>query len=130
MSLLRAEAIAEDIFHPIDINEIDLSVYGFYAEQAMIYYENCKDAVELRSIDILDPFRHPFYPDDVEIHFIGDEIEPENMWLRLTKVKDKTFYGTLLDEPVQKLGVHIGEETSFIIIQMKDGTIHAFHIFE
>ena len=78
----------------------------------------------------MDPFRHPFYPDDVEIHFIGDKIEPENMWLRLTKVKDKTFYGTLLDEPVQKLGIHIGEETSFIIIQMKDGTIHAFHIFE
>lgn len=130
MSLLRAEAIAEVFFHPIDINEIDLSVYGFYAEQAMIYYENCKDAVELRRIDILDPFRHPFYPDDVEIHFIGDEIESENMWLRLTKVKDKTFYGTLLDEPVQKLGIHIGEETSFIIIQMKDGTIHAFHIFE
>lgn len=130
MSLLRAEAIAEDLFHSIDVDEIDLSVYGIYAEQTMSYYESCKKAVEVRSIDILDPFRHTFYPDDVEIHFIGEKIEPENMWLRLTKVKDKTFYGKLLDEPVQKIGVHIGEETSFNIIQMKDGSIHALHIID
>lgn len=130
MSLLRAEIIAENYFSPIDINEIDLGLYGIYAEQAMSYYEDCEDVVELRKIDILDQFRHPFYPDDVEIHFIGEKIETENMWLRLTRVVDRTFYGTLLDEPVQKLGIHIGEETSFNIIQMKDESIHALHICE
>lgn len=130
MSLLRVEAIEEDSFCPIDIEEIDLGLYGVYAEQAMSYYEGCEGAVEVRGIEILDQFRHPYYPDDVEIHFIGEKIETENMWLRLTRVEDKTFYGTLLDEPVQKLGIHIGEETSFNIIQMKDESIHALHICE
>ena len=130
MSLLRAEAIADNYFNSIDINEVDLSIYGIYPEQAMSYYEGCEKAVELRNIEILDQFRHPCFPDDVEIHFIGEKIETENMWLRLTKVKDKTFYGKLLDEPVQKLGIHIGEETSFNLIQMKDGSVHALHICE
>lgn len=130
MFLLRAEAITDNYFNLIDVNEIDLGLYGTYAEQVMSYYEGCEEAVELRNIAVLDQFRHQLYPDDVEIHFVGEKIKTENMWLRLTKAIDRTFYGTLLAEPVQKLSVHKGEETSFNIIRMKDGSIHALHICE
>ena len=128
MSMIRVEAIENELFYPISVEEIDLKKYGHYVEETMHYYESCEEAVKVRSIEVLDEFRHQFYPDDIEIHFVGKKIEPENMWLRITKLKDKSFYGTLLDEPVQKIGIHIGDVISFNIHQFEDGSLHALHV--
>ena len=130
MSILRAESIEESKFNAIDIDEINLDIYGHYVEETLHYYSSCEEAVDIRGIEVLDQFRHPYYPDDVEIHFVGENIEPENMWLRLTKLKDNSFYGIVLDEPVQKIGIHIGDEISFNIHQLKDKSLHALHICE
>ena len=118
------------VFYSLNLDEIDINKYMDYLKVAMSYEEGCQGAVELRDIDVLDQFRHQYFPDDVEIFFVGEKIQTANMWLRLTKLKNKSFYGTLLDEPHQKLGFHIGDEISFDIHQLQDGSLHALHICE
>lgn len=82
----------------------------------------------MRQIDVLDEFRHPFFPDDIEVFFVGENVQPENMWLRLTRLEDKTFYEKLLDEPNQDVGFHMNDEMDFIIARQSDDSIVAIHI--
>lgn len=131
MTIFRAEAIQDEYYYPISFKEVNLELFGFYAECIMEgYYSSCKKAIELRDFEILDQFRHPFYPDDIEISFIGNKIGKENIWLRLTKIKKNVFYGTLLNEPIQNLGYHLGDEIPFNLVRFGNNPIQAIHIID
>lgn len=108
-------------------NEQQKQMHSQIADILEEFEKDIPEVLETRDIDILDKFRNPFYPDDVEIHFAGEKVDPENMWVRLTRVGEDCLYGTLLDDPFQKIGIHKGDEISFILVKMEDGNIEAFH---
>lgn len=130
MFIFRAGFLQECSYVRFDANEMDYVPYYDYVEQAMSYDKDLEGAVEARDIELLDLFRHPEYPDDIEIYFVGENIEPENMWLRISRVEENALYGKVLDEPAQKIGIHLGDEIDFVLVKQKDGTIGAFHICE
>lgn len=113
----------------ISTEEVDYSNYKEYIEIAEAYDEGYEEVVKTRFISILDPFRYPGCPDDVQIYFVGEKIQPENMWLKLTRADDKCIYGKLMDEPFQKeIGFHNGDEVDFGFMQQKDGSLVAIHV--
>lgn len=128
MFMFRADSVQDCTYVSFEPDEMDYVPYYDYIEVAQSYEKDLDEVVEMRQIDVLDQFRHPFFPDDVEIFFVGEKIQPENMWLRLTKIKDKTLYGKLLDEPNQDVGFHVGDEMDFIIARQPDDSIVAVHI--
>lgn len=130
MFMFRAGSVQDCKYVRFDKDEMDYVPFYDYVEMAMDYDKGHEEVVETRDIELLDQFRHPEFPDDVEIYFVGKEIQTENMWLRLTKLEDKTLYGKLLDEPMQNVGCHVGDEIEFGIAKRPDNTLVAIHICE
>lgn len=128
MFMFRAGSVADCKYVRFSSDEMDYVPYYEYVEIAMSYDKGNEKVVEMRDIEILDQFRHPEFPDDVEIYFVGEKIETENMWLRLTKIKDNKLFGKLLDEPMQNVGFHLGDEIDFGIAKQSDDSLVAVHI--
>ena len=68
-----------------------------------VYY--CGDSIELtRKQESIDLFRHPYYPDDVQVFLYKQGFNPENVWVRLTDYIGRSegfdaFGGVLLNTP-------------------------------
>ena len=46
---------------------------------------------------------------------VKDGLKPEGCWVRITGLGDKHFIGTLLNEPDQNFGYHMGDTIMFFL---------------
>ena len=89
----------------------DDALLKFYKKVKMIDegYKSNEAAELFRTIESVDSFRHPQFPDDLLVCFITETSKLEKIWVRITGMKDKVLGGILLNEPYQDFGVHAGE---------------------
>ena len=73
---------------------------------------------QTRMIKTLDAFRHPDYPDDVVVYFLGANIKPELLWVRCASVDENILVGELLNEPRSDFGCHAGDSIKFGVAQV------------
>lgn len=59
--------------------------YADTIEITKIYYEN-EEVIKCREVRELDQFRHPEFPDDIQVLFIKEGLRPEGIWVRPTKL--------------------------------------------
>ena len=72
-----------------------------------------KDKEKTRYIKTIDSLRHPNFPDDVAVYFHGENLQPEQAWVRCTSVEGNLLTGTLLNDLQQDFGVHSGDKINF-----------------
>lgn len=78
---------------------------------------------QTRLIKTLDAFRHPHYPDDVVVYFLGSEHKPELLWVRCASVDENILTGELLNEPTKNFGCHAGDKIKFGVAQVNGQNI-------
>lgn len=83
------------------------------------------DEIELtRKLGFLDDSREEFFIDDVKVNMVKMGLNTEVCWVRITGVReDHTFVGTLLNEPIQNFGWHVGDEIDFFVHKTEDDKI-------
>ncbi len=89
------------------------TIHRFYAAEPGVE--------KTRDLTVLDEFRYPDCPDDVQVLLLKDGIRPEACWVRLTSVKTRLFTGKLLNEPYADFGFHEGDEVKFVCAATRDG---------
>ena len=95
-----------------------------------LHYDAPEDVERSRRFDFLDEFRNEDYPDDMLVLTLKEGLNPEGCWVRLTGLGDKCFIGTLLNEPNQDFGYHMGEEIAFFIFTDDEGNMFPWeHLF-
>lgn len=68
------------------------------------YYSGAQVEI-MRNFNLLDQFRHPFYPDDIQAILLAEGIKPESVWVRLKEYildmnNGSVYYeGELLNTP-------------------------------
>lgn len=72
-----------------------------------------KDKEKTRYIKTIDTLRHPNFPDDVAVYFHGENLQPEQAWVRCTSVEGNLLTGTLLNDLQQDFGVSCGDKINF-----------------
>ncbi|MBQ7864197.1 MAG: hypothetical protein IJ353_07020 [Lachnospiraceae bacterium] len=71
---------------------------------------NVHFAVEhIRTIESLDKYRSPQYPDDIIVFFVKENCKPEGIWVRLEKNIGDKLAGRILNEPWADYGYHTGD---------------------
>ncbi len=93
------------------------------------YYKN-ESVIEARNATIIDPMRHPSFPDDVLAILSKEGIKAESIWVRLEgyygkhpTIKNPThvYYGQLLNQPFDNgFGFSAGERVAVVVFH--DGT--------
>ena len=125
--IIKAEILKNCLYLNQSYMEINLTKYYLYADALRKQYElPFEEAVSIRDITELDDFRKPFYPDEIEVLFVGKTISQERVFVRAERFGDNCLYGILLDEPKNETGFHKGEEIDFILVEQngKANTIH------
>ena len=119
-SFIRFEAIADEEYIGLQVNE-DLCNELFAKKLEVIeMYEPSEDIAETREMDFLDGSRDPIYVDDILVLFVKDGLENETIWVRLEGVGDNVILGSLLNEPYQDFGCHLGDTVSIYIHKTED----------
>lgn len=85
----------------------------------------CGEAVEVtRYIEEIDQFRHPDYPDDVQVVLIPEveNVKAELVWIRLGGIdKQGLLFGELLNSPYMSCGLHAGSVMNVGLNMVEDG---------
>lgn len=68
-----------------------------------------------RSMIFLDDSRDHYKIDDVQVFLIKKSFQVEACWVRIESLTDHSFFGKLINEPDQDLGVHLGDIIEFIV---------------
>ena len=90
------------------------------------HYNDDEKIFELRNLELLDEVRELEYPDDVFVGFFKEGFGGEGMWVRCEDFEGKDFYGILLNQPEQDLGVNMGDRVKFHLTKDKDDKIFCF----
>ncbi len=76
-------------------------------------YDPSEDMEKMREMAFLDEQRSLQFPDDVQVLFIRDDLNTEQVWVRLTRPGDHELIGILLNQPYQDFGVKEGDSIGF-----------------
>ena len=95
----------------------------FRDRMAMIDDRIAAEREDTRRIKTLDAFRHPDYPDDVVVYFLGADVKPELLWVRCNSVDENVLTGELLNEPRNNFGCHTGDAVKFGVVQVNGQNI-------
>ena len=121
MIVLRRSGLG--MFEYCDLKHQDVDRTGFASFEHYIrsqYQVMNKDKEKSRAIGLLDPLRHPDFPDDVVVTLFKQHHEPEQAWIRICKLKDNFLYGDLLTQPYSELGVSIGDSIQCSLHETQD----------
>lgn len=111
----------------LDLNpDFDIESYKDHAMEIFYLYNDNDKLFTLRKLDILDELREPEYPDDVFVGFFKKGFGGEGMWVRYEDFEETDFYGILLNQPEQNLGVNKGDRVKFHITKNKNDKIFCF----
>ena len=111
---IRAGLFDDALFLDMLENNADLFEFTDTIAQTMNCYDVEDRQIELlRSLKLLDQFRHPYYPDDLYINLLNHSGESEKVWIRYTsyfKDDENTFIsGELLNQPHRDFGCNLGD---------------------
>lgn len=119
-AIVRIGAVSEEDFFIIE--DPDGSLKERYADKLdmLATYDVSEDIEKTREMFFLDGQRHEENIDDVLVYLMRDGLKPEGCWTRICGLGDHWFMGTLLNEPDQDFGYHMGEEIGFYVHQQED----------
>ena len=98
------------------IEDFDGQTRDEYATKLDIIDEGYKGSEELetsREYEFLDEYRDSICIDDVRVLFEKEGNKLEEIWVRIEGLKGSDIVGTILVEPYQDYGVHLGDEITF-----------------
>ena len=123
LSKIRIESVIDDECYYVD--DEDDSMYELYSDKLEILKNyDAEDGVEeSRNMDFLDSSRSPEYPDDVLVYLLKNGNKPEGCWVRIEELAEHEIIGTLLNEPNQDFGYHIGNQIAFYVHQTENKEI-------
>lgn len=113
---LRAGSVQPTDVVPIQ-NDALMLRYSDRIQNLDLYYED-STVVACRAFRELDSYRHPQFPDDIRVTFMGSDHRAEQMWVRAEAfIREDDglliFGGTLLNEPVHNPTLHCGDNVIF-----------------
>ncbi len=73
-----------------------------------------------RNITQLDCCRNDDCPDDIMVYLLKNNNKPECCWVRCSDVQNKQLLGSLLNEPYQDFGIHLGDSIRFGIMKQEE----------
>lgn len=106
--------------------DCDLENYISHAMEIFHLYNDDEKIFELRKLELLDDCRAPEYPDDIFVGFFKEGFGGEGMWVRYEDFEGTDFYGILLNQPNQDLGVNEGDRIKFHLTKDKEDKIFCF----
>ena len=123
LSKIRIESVIDDECYYVD--DEDDSMYELYSDKLEILKNyDAEDGVEeSRNMDFLDSSRSPEYPYDVLVYLLKNGNKPEGCWVRIEELAEHEIIGTLLNEPNQDFGYHIGNQIAFYVHQTENKEI-------
>ena len=125
----QKESMTKIRMHSIEdyeLTEIELNDERFAEKIAIAkMYDDNAEVAQSREFEFLDHLRDKFCVDDILVYLFKDNLELEGCWVRIEGLLERSFIGTLLNEPNQDFGYHNGDRISFIVQQMEDGNIVA-----
>lgn len=86
-------------------------------------YDASEEVEKTRGMTFLDGCRNEYYIDDVLVYLIRDGLKLEGCWTRIIGLGDHWIMGTLLNEPDQDFGYHLGEKIAFFVQETEDKKI-------
>ncbi len=116
---IRADSVAKEDIIPIS-NKALFKQYAYIIENIDEFYYTDSEVEKCRAIKELDPFRHPDFPDDIQVIFFKEGARPEGIWVRTTKLQghDKDTFlleGKMLNAPHADFGVTCGDTILFVL---------------
>lgn len=89
------------------------------------HYDAEKALEETRNLSVLNPSRHPAFPDDIGVLLIRNYESLEKVWVRCIKMDTENgfIYGKLLNEPYNDFGIHCGDIIPFRTTETEAGEI-------
>lgn len=118
--IIRMEAFEEISFVPLNYDEI----YPVYKEEVDTFRKMCyrgEELKELRACKELDSLRHPYFPDDIQVHIFKAGAIAEIVWVSPIALASDRIVGILLNEPSEDFGVHQGDMIDFRLVDDDDG---------
>ena len=122
-SFIRIGAVKDDEFFYFD--DPDSNLQKRYSKKIeLLHHYNADEEVEkTREMAFLDGCRDEGCIDDVLVYLMKDGLKPEGCWTRIIGLGDHFFMGTLLNEPDQDFGYHLGEKIAFFVQETEDKKI-------
>lgn len=117
------------MFFNLSIVNFDTESFQDIKEEIDRAYDAGENKEELRTEGYsgLDKYRHPWYPDDVQVLLYDKEKGGEKVWVRLEVATGENCYlGELLNEPYQDYGCHTGMLIEFTEIGTGEDALLVF----
>ena len=125
-SFIRIEAAEDAEFYWFEDNDGKLAKRFASKLDALKGYAVDDDIEKTRSMGFLDACRDDYCIDDVMVYLTRDGLEPEGCWVRIMGLGDHCIIGSLLNEPNQNFGYHLGETVAFFVRQDDDKNVTCF----
>lgn len=114
---IRADSVSSEDIIPIQ-NKALFRQYSYIVENIDEFYYTDPELEQCRAIKELDQFRHPEFPDDIQVMFVKDGYRPEGIWVRPIKIHGEdngTFVleGRMLNTPNANFGLSAGDTVVF-----------------
>ena len=122
--IVRINAVAEEEFAFVGYEDDPIKDNFRHKLENLERYDAGYEVEISRAFEFIDDFRHEFYPDDVMVLVVKEGLTPEGCWVRITGLGDKCFVGTLLNEPNQEFGYHMGDTITFFLYSGEDDKNH------
>ena len=114
---IRADSVSCEDIIPVR-NKALFRQYSYIVENIDKFYYTNPNLEQCRAIEELDQFRHPEFPDDLQVMFVKDGYRPEGIWVRPSKLhgeENGTFLleGNMLNTPNADFGLKAGDTVLF-----------------
>lgn len=119
-SFIRIGAVENEDFFWFE--DADNSIKDRYTEkiQMLEAYNESEEIEKTRAMAFLDESRDSQCIDDVLVYLTREGLQPEGCWVRISGLGDHWIMGTLLNEPNQNFGYHMGETIAFFVQETAD----------
>ena len=122
---LRIGSVEEE---EIDIIDGDVRLRQRYNEKIEMLraYDASAIVEKAREITVLDAFRHPYFPDDIQVYFIKENRDVEVCWARISGLAEHYLEATLLNEPDQDFGCHVNDKIAVNLYEQENGEMFCY----
>ena len=114
---IRAGSISPEEIIPVK-NQSLFRQFSHIVENINEFYYTDTERKKCRCVEELDQFRHPEFPDDVQVMFSKNGFRPEGIWVRTQRVLGKEgkfiiLSGCMLNTPHANFGLKSGDTVTF-----------------
>ena len=119
--MFRAESLQEEEF--LFFADTDGRIAADFAEKLLpLQTYAAPEALErTREIPVLDPCRHPLFPDRVKVQLRQEGVEPEEAWALIDHAEEHRVVARLLHTPERMRGFTEGNSIGFFLEKNAEG---------